>query len=131
MMPHGVPSAGDWALDRYAAIYLQGTSSPFAFCLVVPGLPMCYPEHDRVGDRSLFRTRQIKPCNIDGERDGAVGLSREYNVFVLAWEVLSYQDDHTLLLTLAGTEGALIDGCTLERIDGNGVIVSGPFSPRP
>jgi len=25
MMPHGVPSAGDWALDRYGAIFLQGT----------------------------------------------------------------------------------------------------------
>mmetsp|Transcript_735 Transcript_735/g.1309 ORF Transcript_735/g.1309 Transcript_735/m.1309 type:complete len:790 (-) Transcript_735:142-2511(-) len=25
MMPHGVPSAGDWALDRYAAVFLQGT----------------------------------------------------------------------------------------------------------
>jgi|EP01046_Picozoa_sp_COSAG06_P007184 hypothetical protein len=25
MEPHGVPSAGDWALDRYGAIYLQGT----------------------------------------------------------------------------------------------------------
>lgn len=47
MMPHGVPSAGDWALDRYGAIYLQGT------------------------------------------------------------------------------ESVVIDGCTLERIDGNGVMVSG------
>ena len=25
MEPHGVPSAGDWALDRYGAIFLQGT----------------------------------------------------------------------------------------------------------
>eukprot|EP00041_Stephanoeca_diplocostata_P031470 m.980369 g.980369 ORF g.980369 m.980369 type:complete len:903 (-) comp23965_c1_seq3:323-3031(-) len=25
MNPHGVPSAGDWALDRYGAIFLQGT----------------------------------------------------------------------------------------------------------
>ena len=25
MMPHGVPSAGDWALDRYSAVFLQGT----------------------------------------------------------------------------------------------------------
>jgi hypothetical protein len=25
MKPHGVPSAGDWALDRWGAIYLQGT----------------------------------------------------------------------------------------------------------
>ena len=25
MMPHGVPSAGDWALDRYGAVFLQGT----------------------------------------------------------------------------------------------------------
>ena len=25
MMPHGVPSAGDWALDRYGAIFMQGT----------------------------------------------------------------------------------------------------------
>eukprot|EP00746_Dinoflagellata_sp_MGD_P024026 gnl/MRDRNA2_/MRDRNA2_156394_c0_seq1.p1 gnl/MRDRNA2_/MRDRNA2_156394_c0~~gnl/MRDRNA2_/MRDRNA2_156394_c0_seq1.p1 ORF type:complete len:753 (-),score=145.08 gnl/MRDRNA2_/MRDRNA2_156394_c0_seq1:61-2085(-) len=27
MMPHGVPSAGDWALDRYGAVFLQGTES--------------------------------------------------------------------------------------------------------
>merc|ERR1719171_98645 len=27
MMPHGVPSAGDWALDRYAAVFLQGTEN--------------------------------------------------------------------------------------------------------
>ncbi|CAJ1407030.1 unnamed protein product [Effrenium voratum] len=27
MMPHGVPSAGDWALDRYSAVFLQGTDS--------------------------------------------------------------------------------------------------------
>merc|ERR1712054_649714 len=27
MMPHGVPSAGDWALDRYGAAFLQGTES--------------------------------------------------------------------------------------------------------
>merc|ERR1711988_1343428 len=27
MMPHGVPSAGDWALDRYAAVFLQGTQN--------------------------------------------------------------------------------------------------------
>lgn len=47
MEPHSVPSAGDWALERFAAIYLQGT------------------------------------------------------------------------------EGALIDGCTFERLDGNGVMVSG------
>eukprot|EP00730_Choanoeca_flexa_P018055 TRINITY_DN8757_c0_g1_i1.p1 TRINITY_DN8757_c0_g1~~TRINITY_DN8757_c0_g1_i1.p1 ORF type:complete len:906 (+),score=246.00 TRINITY_DN8757_c0_g1_i1:1-2718(+) len=26
MHPHGVPSGGDWALDRYAAVFLQGTS---------------------------------------------------------------------------------------------------------
>ena len=25
MMPHGVPSAGDWALDRYSAVFMQGT----------------------------------------------------------------------------------------------------------
>lgn len=25
MEPHGVPSAGDWALDRYSAVFLQGT----------------------------------------------------------------------------------------------------------
>ena len=25
MMPHGVPSAGDWALDRFSAVFLQGT----------------------------------------------------------------------------------------------------------
>ena len=25
MKPHGVPSAGDWALDRWGAIFLQGT----------------------------------------------------------------------------------------------------------
>ena len=25
MMPYGVPSGGDWALDRYSAIFLQGT----------------------------------------------------------------------------------------------------------
>jgi len=25
MMRHGVPSAGDWALERYAAVFLQGT----------------------------------------------------------------------------------------------------------
>jgi len=25
MEPHGVPSAGDWALERFAAVYLQGT----------------------------------------------------------------------------------------------------------
>ena len=25
MNPHGVPSAGDWALDRYGAVFLQGT----------------------------------------------------------------------------------------------------------
>jgi hypothetical protein len=25
MMPHGVPSAGDWALDRYGAVFLEGT----------------------------------------------------------------------------------------------------------
>lgn len=47
MMPHGVPSAGDWALDRYAAVFLQGT------------------------------------------------------------------------------EGALVDGCAFDRLDGNGVMVSG------
>jgi len=47
MMPHGVPSAGDWALERYAAVFLQGT------------------------------------------------------------------------------ENYLIDGCTFERLDGNGVMVSG------
>jgi hypothetical protein len=47
MEPHGVPSAGDWALDRYGAIFLQGT------------------------------------------------------------------------------EGVVLDGCTLERLDGNGVMVSG------
>jgi hypothetical protein len=47
MMPHGVPSAGDWALDRYAAVFLQGT------------------------------------------------------------------------------EGSLIDSCNFERLDGNGVMVSG------
>lgn len=47
MMPHGVPSAGDWALDRYGAIFLQGT------------------------------------------------------------------------------EGTLVDGCTFERLDGNGVMISG------
>ena len=47
MMPHGVPSAGDWALDRYGAIFLQGT------------------------------------------------------------------------------EGATFDGCTFDRLDGNGVMVSG------
>merc|ERR1719399_1424791 len=47
MMPHGVPSAGDWALDRYGAVFLQGT------------------------------------------------------------------------------ENYLIDGCTFERLDGNGVMVSG------
>jgi len=29
MMPHGVPSAGDWALDRYAAVFLQGTEGAF------------------------------------------------------------------------------------------------------
>jgi len=27
MMPHGVPSAGDWALDRYGAVFLQGTEN--------------------------------------------------------------------------------------------------------
>jgi hypothetical protein len=27
MDPHGVPSAGDWALDRTAAVFLQGTSN--------------------------------------------------------------------------------------------------------
>ena len=27
MERHGVPSAGDWALDRFGAIYLQGTES--------------------------------------------------------------------------------------------------------
>lgn len=27
MNPHGVPSAGDWALERYAAAFLQGTES--------------------------------------------------------------------------------------------------------
>ena len=27
MKPHGVPSAGDWALDRWGAIFLQGTES--------------------------------------------------------------------------------------------------------
>ena len=27
MEPHGVPSAGDWALDRYGAVFLQGTES--------------------------------------------------------------------------------------------------------
>ena len=47
MEPHGVPSAGDWALDRYGAIFLQGT------------------------------------------------------------------------------EGAMISGCSIERVDGNGVMVSG------
>jgi hypothetical protein len=47
MMPHGVPSAGDWALDRYAAVFLEGT------------------------------------------------------------------------------EGAMVDGCTFERLDGNAVMVSG------
>lgn len=47
MMPHGVPSAGDWALDRYGAVFLQGT------------------------------------------------------------------------------EGAMIDGCTFDRLDGNAVMVSG------
>ena len=25
MMPYGVPSGGDWALDRYSAIFMQGT----------------------------------------------------------------------------------------------------------
>jgi hypothetical protein len=25
MDPHGVPSAGDWALDRVGAVFLQGT----------------------------------------------------------------------------------------------------------
>ena len=25
MEPHGVPSAGDWALERFAAVYLYGT----------------------------------------------------------------------------------------------------------
>eukprot|EP00438_Fugacium_kawagutii_P011917 Skav226414 [mRNA] locus=scaffold3528:13934:24652:+ [translate_table: standard] len=25
MMPYGVPSGGDWALDRYSAVFLQGT----------------------------------------------------------------------------------------------------------
>jgi hypothetical protein len=25
MMPHGVPSAGDWALDRFGAVFLEGT----------------------------------------------------------------------------------------------------------
>jgi len=24
---HGVPSAGDWALDRFGAVFLQGTES--------------------------------------------------------------------------------------------------------
>jgi hypothetical protein len=47
MMPHGVPSAGDWALDRYAAVFLEGT------------------------------------------------------------------------------EGAVVDGCTFDRLDGNAVMVSG------
>ena len=47
MNPHGVPSAGDWALERYSAVFLQGT------------------------------------------------------------------------------EGALIDGCTFDRLDGNGVMISG------
>merc|ERR1719160_693779 len=47
MEPHGVPSAGDWALERRAAVFLQGT------------------------------------------------------------------------------EGAVIDSCTFERLDGNGVMVSG------
>ena len=33
MDPHGVPSAGDWALDRVGAIYLQGTEgSVFDAC---------------------------------------------------------------------------------------------------
>jgi hypothetical protein len=27
MEPHGVPSAGDWALERFAAVYLQGTAT--------------------------------------------------------------------------------------------------------
>eukprot|EP00929_Paragymnodinium_shiwhaense_P049370 TRINITY_DN24907_c0_g1_i1.p1 TRINITY_DN24907_c0_g1~~TRINITY_DN24907_c0_g1_i1.p1 ORF type:complete len:805 (-),score=179.69 TRINITY_DN24907_c0_g1_i1:258-2672(-) len=27
MMPHGVPSAGDWALDRYGAVFMQGTEN--------------------------------------------------------------------------------------------------------
>ena len=27
MDPHGVPSAGDWALDRVAAVFLQGTEN--------------------------------------------------------------------------------------------------------
>lgn len=27
MMPHAVPSAGDWALDRYAAVFMQGTEN--------------------------------------------------------------------------------------------------------
>jgi hypothetical protein len=27
MDPHGVPTAGDWALDRVAALYLQGTET--------------------------------------------------------------------------------------------------------
>ncbi|CAE8664940.1 unnamed protein product, partial [Polarella glacialis] len=27
MMPHGVPSGGDWALERFGAVFLQGTES--------------------------------------------------------------------------------------------------------
>ena len=29
MERHGVPSAGDWALDRFAAVFLQGTEQAY------------------------------------------------------------------------------------------------------
>jgi hypothetical protein len=99
MMPHGVPSAGDWALDRY------GAARPLAAILHRRWPPLAAVPYGFT--KAILRP--LPPPSVDVTAPPRAAGA----------------------IYLQGTEGTVIDGCTLERIDGNGVMVRGGARPSP
>jgi hypothetical protein len=125
MDAHAVPSAGDWALDRNGAIFLQGA------CV------RQLAAYRRAAARTHSTARDLRMCShvaADAmQRSAAQHSAMQCNGrdALQPGETIRTTSAPGLGLNCraAGTERALFDSCAFDRLDGNAVMVSGHESP--
>ena len=99
MEPHGVPSGGDWALERNGAVFLQGYVLP-------DGRPSPYDQpHPSLPTLAMVAQRSRHP--------------------VLSLSPCAYACASCDMLLPASTTDAIIEGCTFTHLDSNAIFLSG------